>query len=87
MSIDLVAVKRLRDNTDVNEEELIQRRNELEELSRRVSLGEITQEYYDDAFDTHYEFEKKFGLLKPGSWFWDSILDELNAQNPNSTKE
>lgn len=71
----------------MNEEELIQRRNHLEELSRKVSLGEITQEYYDDAFDKHYEFEKEFGLLKPASWLWDSILDELNAQNSNRSKE
>jgi len=74
----------------MNEAELNQRRNYIDDLSRRLDRGQVTQEFYDKAFEEQYEIEKKFGLLKPGSWFWDSILDDLidnNKVNPRDAQE
>lgn len=74
----------------MNEAELNQRRNYIDDLSRRLDRGQVTQEFYDKAFEEQYEIEKKFGLLKPGSWLWDSILDDLidnNKVNPRDAQE
>ena len=68
-------------------EELTRRRDRIDELARRLERGDITQEFYDNAFNEQYEIEKKYGLLKPGSWLWDSMLDDLNAYNLKKSKE
>jgi hypothetical protein len=68
-------------------EELTQRRDYIDDLSRRLKRGDITQEFYDEAFNEQYEIEKKYGLLKPGSWLWDEMLDDLNAFNQGKSKE
>jgi|LauGreSuBDMM15SN_2_FD.fasta_scaffold476093_2 hypothetical protein len=60
-------------------EELTRRRDRIDELARRLERGDITQEFYDNAFNEQYEIEKKYGLLKPGSWLWDEMLDDLIA--------
>lgn len=62
-------------------EELTRRRDYVDELARRLKRGDVTQEFYDKAFKEQYEIEKKYGLLKPGSWLWDEMLDDLNAFN------
>ena len=68
-------------------EELTQRRDYIDDLSRRLKRGDITQEFYDEAFSEQYEIEKKYGLLKPGSWLWDEMLDDLNSFNLKKTKD
>ena len=62
-------------------EELTRRRDRIDELARKLKRGDITLEFYDEAFNEQYEIEKKYGLLKPGSWLLDSMLDDLNAYN------
>jgi len=62
-------------------EELTRRRDHIDELGRRLKRGDITQEFYDKAFMEQYEIEKKYGLLRPDSWLWDEMLDDLNAYN------
>jgi len=71
----------------MNGEELTRRRNRIDELARRLERGDITQEFYDKAFREQYEIEKKYGLLMPGSWLWDSMLDDLNEYNLKKSKE
>lgn len=71
----------------MNDEELTRRRDHIDELARRLKRGEITQEFYDKAFDEQYEIEKKYGLLKPGSWLWDEMLDDLIEYNKKNPKE
>ena len=66
---------------NMTSEELTRRRDHIDELARRLERGDITQEFYDKAFQEQYEIEKKYGLLKPGSWLWDEMLDDLNAFN------
>jgi hypothetical protein len=68
-------------------EELTRRRDRIDELARRLERGDITQEFYDEAFKEQYEIEKKYGLLVPGSWLWDSMLDDLNDFNLKKLKE
>ena len=68
-------------------EELTRRRDHIDELARRLKRGDITQEFYDNAFNEQYEIEKKYGLLMPGSWLWDSMLDDLNEYNLKKSKE
>ena len=68
-------------------EELTRRRNRIDELGRKLERGDITQEFYDEAFNEQYEIEKKYGLLKPGSWLWDEMLDDLNSFNLKKTKD
>jgi hypothetical protein len=62
-------------------EELTRRRDHIDELGRRLKRGDITQEFYDAAWKEQVEIEKKYGLLKPDSWLWDEMLDDLNAYN------
>ena len=71
----------------MNDEELSRRRYRIDELARRLERGDITQEFYDKAFKEQYEIEQKYGLLKPGSWLWDSMLDDLNEYNLKKSKE
>jgi len=71
----------------MNEEELTRRRDHIDELARRLERGDITQEFYDKAFKEQYEIEKKYGLLVPGSWLCDSMLDDLNAYNLKKSQE
>lgn len=71
----------------MDEEELTRRRDHIDELARRLERGDITQEFYDEAFAEQYEIEKKYGLLKPGSWLWDSMLDDLNEYNLKKSKK
>lgn len=71
----------------MDEEELTRRRNHIDELARRLERGDITQAFYDEAFAEQYEIEKKYGLLKPGSWLWDSMLDDLNEYNLKKSKK
>ena len=71
----------------MNDEELTRRRDHIDELARRLERGDITQEFYDKAFKEQYEIEQKYGLLKPGSWLWDSMLDDLNEYNLKKSKE
>jgi hypothetical protein len=68
-------------------EELTRRRDYIDELGRKLKRGDITQEFYDEAFNEQYEIEKKYGLLKPGSWLWDEMLDDLNSFNLKKTKD
>jgi predicted RNA-binding protein associated with RNAse of E/G family len=68
-------------------EELTRRRDRIDELARRLERGDITQEFYDNAFNEQYEIEKKYGLLKPGSWLWDSMLDDVNASKLKKSQE
>jgi hypothetical protein len=63
----------------MSDEELTRRRDHIDELGRRLKRGDITQEFYEEAFNEQYEIEKKYGLLKPSSWLWDEMLDDLNA--------
>ena len=65
----------------MTDEELTRRRDRIDELARRLERGDITQEFYDEAFKEQYEIEKKYGLLVPGSWLWDEMLDDLNDFN------
>lgn len=65
----------------MDDKELTRRRDHIDEMARRLERGDVTQEFYDKAFDEQYEIEKQFGLLKPGSWLWDEMLDDLNAFN------
>jgi len=71
----------------MDEEELTRRRDHIDELARRLKRGEITQEFYDQAFEEQYEIEKKYGLLKPGSWLWDEMLDDLIEYNKKKSKQ
>jgi len=71
----------------MNDEELTRRRDHIDELARRLERGDITQEFYDTAFNEQYEIEKKYGLLKPDSWLWDSMLDELIEYNKKNSKQ
>ena len=71
----------------MDEVELTRRRDHIDELARRLERGDITQEFYDKAFKEQYENEQKYGLLKPGSWLWDSMLDDLNEYNLKKSKE
>jgi predicted RNA-binding protein associated with RNAse of E/G family len=71
----------------MNEAELNRRRDHIDELARRLERGDITQEFYDQAFNEQYEIEKKYGLLKPGSWLWDEMLDDLNAYKLKNSPE
>lgn len=71
----------------MNDEELTRRRDHIDELARRLERGEITQEFYDKAFNEQYAIEQKYGLLKPGSWLWDSMLDDLNEYNLKKSKK
>ena len=71
----------------MDDEELTRRRDHIDELARRLERGDITQEFYDKAFKEQYAIEQKYGLLKPGSWLWDSMLDDLNEYNLKKTKE
>ena len=71
----------------MNDEELTRRRDHIDELARRLKRGEITQEFYDKAFDEQYEIEKKYGLLKPGSWLWDEMLDDLIEHNKKISED
>jgi len=72
---------------EITGEELTRRRDRIDELARRLERGDITQEFYDKAFNEQYEIEKKYGLLKPGSWLWDEMLDDLNAYNLKKSQE
>jgi hypothetical protein len=71
----------------MNGEELTRRRDYIDELGRKLERGDISQEFYDEAFEEQYEIEKKYGLLKPGSWLWDEMLDDLNSFNLKKTKD
>ncbi len=71
----------------MNGEELTRRRDYIDELGRKLKRGDITQEFYDEAFNEQYEIEKKYGLLRPGSWLWDEMLDDLNSFNLKKTKD
>lgn len=71
----------------MDDEELTRRRDHIDELARRLERGDITQEFYDKAFKEQYAIEQKYGLLKPGSWLWDSMLDDLNEYNLKQSKE
>jgi hypothetical protein len=71
----------------MNDEELTRRRDRIDELGRKLKRGDITQEFYDEAFNEQYEIEKKFGLLRPGSWLWDEMLDDLNAFNQGKSEK
>lgn len=66
-------------DNEMTGEELTRRRDRIDELARKLERGDITQEFYDNAFNEQYEIEKKYGLLKPGSWLWDEMLDDLIA--------
>lgn len=68
-------------------EELTRRRDHIDELGRKLERGDITQEFYDEAFNEQYEIEKKYGLLRPGSWLWDEMLDDLNAFNQSKSEK
>ena len=70
----------------MDDEELTRRRDHIDELARRLKRGEITQDFYDNAFQEQYEIEKKYGLLKPGSWLWDEMLDDLIEYNKKNIK-
>ncbi len=74
-------------DSEITGEELTRRRDRIDELARRLERGDITQEFYDKAFKEQYEIEKKYGLLVPGSWLWDSMLDDLNAYNLKKSQE
>ena len=71
----------------MDDEELTRRRERIDELGRKLKRGDITQEFYDEAFNEQYEIEKKYGLLRPGSWLWDEMLDDLNAYNIKKSQE
>ena len=70
----------------MDEEELTRRRDHIDELARKLKRGDITQEFYDKAFEEQYEIEKEYGLLKPGSWLWDEMLDDLIEYNKKKTQ-
>lgn len=70
----------------MNDEELTSRRDHVDELARRLERGDITQEFYDKAFKEQYVIEQKYGLLKPGSWLWDEMLDDLIEYNKKNSK-
>jgi len=70
----------------MNEKELSRRRDCIDELARRLERGDITQEFYDKAWDEQYEIEKNYGLLRPESWFWNEILDDLIEYNKKILK-
>jgi hypothetical protein len=67
-------------------EELTRRRDHIDELGRRLKRGDITQEFYDAAWKEQVEIEKKYGLLKPGSWPWDEMPDDLNEFDRKKTE-
>jgi len=70
----------------MNDKELTRRRDYIDELARRLERGDITQEFYDKAWDEQYEIEKDYGLLRPESWFWNEILDDLIEYSKKNTK-
>ena len=70
----------------MSDEELTRRRDHIDELARKLERGDISQEFYDEAFNEQYEIEKKHGLLRPGSWLWDEMLDDLNAFNQGKSE-
>ena len=72
---------------EMSGEELTRRRDHIDELGRRLKRGDITQEFYDAAWKEQVEIEKKYGLLKPCSWLWDEMLDDLNAYKLNKSQE
>jgi hypothetical protein len=72
---------------EMSGEELTRRRDRIDELGRKLERGEISKEFYDEAFNEQYEIEKQYGLLKPDSWLWDEMLDELNAKKFESPLE
>ena len=72
---------------EMSGEELTRRRDHIDELGRRLKRGDITQEFYDAAWKEQVEIEKKHGLLKPDSWLWDEMLDDLNAYKLNKSQE
>ena len=72
---------------EITGEELTRRRDRIDELGRRLKRGDITQEFYDAAWKEQVEIEKKYGLLKPDSWLWDEMLDDLNAYNLKKSQE
>ncbi len=72
---------------EMSGEELTHRRDHIDELGRRLKRGDITQEFYDAAWKEQVEIEKKYGLLKPESWLWDSMLDDLNDYNLKKSQE
>ena len=72
---------------EMSGEEITRRRDRIDELARKLKRGDITQEFYDEAFNEQYEIEKKYGLLMPGSWLWDSMLDDVNAYNLKKSQE
>ena len=72
---------------EMSGEELTRRRDHIDELGRRLKRGDITQEFYDAAWKEQVEIEKKYGLLKPGSWLWDEMLDDLNAFNQGKSEK
>jgi predicted RNA-binding protein associated with RNAse of E/G family len=74
-------------DSEITGEELTRRRDHIDELARRLERGDITQEFYDEAFNEQYEIEKKYGLLVPGSWLWDSMLDDVNASKLKKSQE
>ena len=71
---------------EVSDEELTRRRDHIDELARKLERGDISQEFYDEAFNEQYEIEKKYGLLRPSSWLWDEMLDDLNAFNQGKSE-
>jgi len=71
----------------MDEKELTRRRDYMDELARRLERGDITQEFYDQAWDEQYEIEKNYGLLRPESWFWNEILDDLIYYNKKNSKQ
>ncbi len=73
--------------SEMSGEELTRRRDYIDELGRRLQRGDITQEFYDAAWKQQVEIEKKYGLLKPGSWLWDSMLDDLNDYNLKKSQQ
>ena len=73
--------------SEMSGDELTRRRHYIDELGRRLQRGAITQEFYDAAWKEQVEIEKKYGLLKPDSWLWDEMLDDLNAYNLNKSQE
>jgi hypothetical protein len=69
----------------MNEAELERYRKYIDDLIVKKNKGDISEEFYEQEFDKYYEAEKKFGLLVPGSPFWDEMLDEYNQKYPPET--
>jgi predicted RNA-binding protein associated with RNAse of E/G family len=51
-------------DNEMSGEELTRRRDRIDELARKLERGDITQEFYDEAFNEQYEIEKKYGKSK-----------------------